>query len=163
MDFIFKSAAVALLQSFLSSVYNIAIEPCIWFLTLIPLLVRILIFFTFFTLNNMGHHYLIIYLMWAQGNACPCFEQVSILNFFLSPSPPPPPLWEEIQLRRDDLIFPRRLSLLLGGGGSVSLQLPQNAPILLPIASKVIKLPITLVHSINIYNVFLVKIHVDLY
>lgn len=56
----FKTAAVALFQSFLSSVYNIAIEPCTIFLTFMPLLVRILIFSTFFPLNNTGYHYLII-------------------------------------------------------------------------------------------------------
>lgn len=54
-------------------------------------------------------------------------------------------------------------SVILGCGGRVSLELSQNAPILLSIGSKAIKLPITLVLSINIYDIFLVKVYIDLY
>lgn len=60
MGFMFKSPAVALFQPFLSSVYNVLIESYVVFLTFMPTLVRILIFSTPFTLNNMSRHYLTI-------------------------------------------------------------------------------------------------------
>lgn len=144
---------------FLPSVYDIAIDSGILFLTH-PYLCK-----SHFSLLLSPWIIWVITILLSQVSSRKC-----LFLFWTSQHPSSPSAASTTTIMRGDSFRDKwpdlpweAESVILGSGERVSLELPQNSPILLPIGSKVIKLPITLVITINIHNVFLVKVYIDLY